>query len=528
MRSGKAYLFAIILAFIPAYSFAICDNRPQGSTVLLDCPFTNSNCGGQLWEIYPGAGQTVTDLSAPVSPPSVNASILSPGATTGGQQTIWPKQGSQQPLTNTYVCFQWKMNSQFVGIRTANKLVFVAAQDFTYGRASNNAYFGVRPINTSNYPASAMPMYMFFGHNSGNLDNSHTCALDLGLECTPNVTSTPLYADTWYTVEIHSIASSTLTSRNGTVKWWINGTLNGSYTDLNYGDGIINQFQINHTWDNSAAIQCYDAVTNPKGRDCTNPQIHYFDHVKIASVIGLPAGASVGSGGTTPPSPPPSPTPPPPSPTPPPPSGTPGTVSDLAVVPLSSTTARVTFTQQDDGTGVAAKYDNRLAVSPISWGAASSVMVGPCASPYAPSGIIGSQVSCDLSGLTPGQAYQMQNVAFRGTMNAGATYGSLGNIASFTMPSSNVPTITNFTPATGQAGTSITITGTNFGATIGSNTVKCNGQTATITAASPTSLTITAPDGVTTGKISVQTDQGIVYSEQNFTVGAQSNGCGCS
>ena len=61
-----------------------------------------------------------------------------------------------------------------------------------------------------------------------------------------------------------------------------------------------------------------------------------------------------------------------------------------------------------------------------------------------------------------------------------------------------------------------------------------NAETATLwavtmeLAASPTSLTITAPDGVTTGKISVQTDQGIVYSEQNFTVGAPSNGCGCS
>jgi len=113
-------------------------------------------------------------------------------------------------------------------------------------------------------------------------------------------------------------------------------------------------------------------------------------------------------------------------------------------------------------------------------------------------------------------------------MNQGATYGSLGNIASFTMPSSNVPTLNNFAPASGTIGTSVTISGTNFGATVGANTVKFNGQVGTVTSASPTSLTVTAPDGVTTGKISVQTDQGLVYSDQNFTVGASGNGCGCS
>lgn len=283
-------LALVICAGLPDLAHALtCPNKPANAATLATVHFNTSDGEGQLWEIYPGAGQIQSPSGAEGT---ASASILSAGASTGGQQTIWPKSGSQQPLTNTYVCFRWKMNAQFVGITTANKLVFVAAQDFTYGRATNNAYFGVRPINTSNYPVSAMPMYMFFGHNSANLDNSHTCALDLGLECTPNVASTPLYADTWYTVEIHSIASSSLTARNGTVKWWINGVLNGSYTNLNYGDGIINQFQINHTWDGSFAIQCYNAVTNPKGRDCTNPQIHYFDELLIASVGGLSGGST--------------------------------------------------------------------------------------------------------------------------------------------------------------------------------------------------------------------------------------------
>lgn len=298
MMRSLVMVFVMACCSLPEFTHALtCPNKPPTAATLATVNFNTSDGEGQLWEIYPGAGQIQSIAGAEGT---VSASILSPGQPTGGQQTIWPKQGSQQPLTNTYVCFRWKMNAQFVGIRTANKLVFVAAQDFTYGRAGNNAFFGVKPFNTSNYPSSAVPMFLYFGHNSGNLDNSHTCSLDLGLQCDPNAASIPLYPDTWYTVEIHSIASSSLTARNGTAKWWINGVLNGNYTNLNYGDGIINQFQINHTWDGSSAIRCYDASTNPLGRDCTNPQIHYFDELLIASVGGL----------TPPPSPPPPPPPP--------------------------------------------------------------------------------------------------------------------------------------------------------------------------------------------------------------------------
>jgi hypothetical protein len=468
----------------------------------------------------------MTDGASPISPPSVDASVLAAGQPVGGQQTIWPYPGNQQPLTNVYLCLPFKMSAGFVGQRTANKLFFLAAQDWTYGKQGGNGFFGLGQGDGA-YPPSYF--YLYFGHNSGNLDNSHACAFDLGLVCNPNVATTRLFPDVWYEIEVYIIASSTTTARNSSVLWWVNGALQGRYTNLNYIDGIVNQWQLNHTWDGGGAVQCGPPTNpaNPNGRDCRIDQIYYFDHVKIASVLGLQAGSSAGSApGPTPPSPtPPSPTPPsptPPSPTPPPPTGTPGTVSNLTVVPQSSTTALVSFTQQDDGTGSPAKYDNRLAVSPISWGAASSIASGPCASAFAPSGIVGSTVTCLLSGLTPGQSYQLQNVALRGTMNQGATYGALGNVAS------NVPVITNFAPASGVSGVSVTITGSNFGATIGANTVKCNGQTATVTAASPTSLTVIAPDGVTTGKISVQTDQGIVYSEQNFTVGATDNGCGCS
>lgn len=305
MRS-LVMVFVMACCTLPEFTHALtCPNKPSNATTIQTVSFNTSDGEGKMWELYPGAGQIQSIAGAEGT---VSASILSPGQSTGGQQTIWPKPNTAavQPLSNLYVCFRWKMNSQFVGLRVANKLVFLAAQDFTYGRISVNGFFGVKPFNTFNYP-TPQPMYMYFGPNSSTAiwNNDHTCQLDFGLECAPNITASSMALDTWHTIEMYGIASSCSTCRNGTMKWWVNGILNGNYTNLNYGDTILNQWQINHTWDGAFGPQCYNATTNPNGRDCTNPQIHYFDEALFASVGGLPAGS--GGGGTSPPSPPPNP-----------------------------------------------------------------------------------------------------------------------------------------------------------------------------------------------------------------------------
>lgn len=286
----KRFFLLLALAVctgLPDLAHALtCPNKPANATTLATVHFNTNDGEGQMWDLYPGAG-TITTI--PGAEGNVSASILQPGASVGGQQVIWPKSGNQQPLNNMYSCFRWKMNAQFVGLRTSNKLVFQAAQDWTYGKAGMN---GLLMLNPLSYGSGNFQM--IFAHNSGNYDNSHACAADLGLICYPNVTSTTVQADTWYTVEFYVIASTCTTCRNSTVRWWLNGVLQGSYTNLNYGDGIVNEWQINHTWDGSTDKQC-GPPTNPSnaiGRDCRNPQIHYFDELLIASVGGLSGGST--------------------------------------------------------------------------------------------------------------------------------------------------------------------------------------------------------------------------------------------
>jgi IPT/TIG domain-containing protein len=79
------------------------------------------------------------------------------------------------------------------------------------------------------------------------------------------------------------------------------------------------------------------------------------------------------------------------------------------------------------------------------------------------------------------------------------------------------PSITSLLPTSGPVGTSVTITGTNFGASQGASTVTFNGTAATPTSWGATSIVAFVPNGATSGNV-VVTVGGIVSSGVNFTV----------
>src|SRR5580693_8831726 len=63
------------------------------------------------------------------------------------------------------------------------------------------------------------------------------------------------------------------------------------------------------------------------------------------------------------------------------------------------------------------------------------------------------------------------------------------------------PGITSLSPISGAVGAAVTITGTNFGSTQGTGTVKFNGTSATVTSWGATSVQTTVPTGATTGNV---------------------------
>jgi hypothetical protein len=104
------------------------------------------------------------------------------------------------------------------------------------------------------------------------------------------------------------------------------------------------------------------------------------------------------------------------------------------------------------------------------------------------------------------------------------TMGLGSNGVLFTVSGSpGAPTIASLTPNTGPTGTSVVIAGTNFGVMQNTSTVTVNGILATVTAWSPTSLTITVPTLAATGPVIV-TVNGVASNSMTFTVTTPSNG----
>lgn len=88
----------------------------------------------------------------------------------------------------------------------------------------------------------------------------------------------------------------------------------------------------------------------------------------------------------------------------------------------------------------------------------------------------------------------------------------------------SIATIIALNPTTGKVGDVVTITGTNFSTTIADNVVKFNGVTATVTAATATSLTLTVPATATTGVVTLSVKSASAITGPSFTVNSTTGG----
>jgi len=255
-----------------SHAAGVWTNEPAGASVVMDCPF-NSVGGCGIFDAY-SSSQIASDSSAPISPSSAVKSSIYPGNSAGGMQLNYQ---TSQLNREMYVGLMWRTNPQFQGRPVGNKTFFIR------GPGSNGVFlFNNAALNNGSGA-------MIFAHNTGGLDNSHACALDSGLACYPNVGPGVLTVGTWTKLEAYIKASTTSTSRDGIVRWWVNGVPAGSYTNLNYGAGGLNEWAWSETW---------DGWVNPLPTVEWN---HFIDHLHV----------SVGGGGAStdqPPGPPANPT----------------------------------------------------------------------------------------------------------------------------------------------------------------------------------------------------------------------------
>jgi YD repeat-containing protein len=109
--------------------------------------------------------------------------------------------------------------------------------------------------------------------------------------------------------------------------------------------------------------------------------------------------------------------------------------------------------------------------------------------------------------------------ATTGPITVTAPGGSVSTSTSFTvLADSGAPTISSFTPSSGLTGSAVTITGTNYDASPGNNRVHFNLSGAVVNSATSTTLGVTVPNTVGSGRISVTTVGGKATSTNDFFV----------
>ncbi|MBF9239893.1 IPT/TIG domain-containing protein [Hymenobacter sp. BT683] len=204
------------------------------------------------------------------------------------------------------------------------------------------------------------------------------------------------------------------------------------------------------------------------------------------------------------------------------------TATGLTVV--SATTLRATVPAGASTGRLSVTAPGGTALSTASF----TVVPAPTLSAFAPaSGTIGTSVTLTGTNLSGATAVKFNGVAattfavvsatsVTATVPAGATSGKVQVVtpggtatsaASFvvTVP----PVLSSFVPASGPAGTLVTLTGTGF---TGATTVAFNGVPAAFTVVSATSLTATVPAGSSTGRLAVTTPGGTALSPTAFAV----------
>ena len=215
-------------------------NEPVGSSTILDLNFNNLST---MTDVY-NSVQIRTDGAAPTSPSNCGYVYLSAGARSGGCEL----HRFTSNYRDMYSRMTFRVNSGWQGRIVGDKLFFMRGPD-------SNGVFMMNGGSTK-----GGPLNIYYAHNSGNVDNSHIWPTDLGLFAPANRAFVGFSPGQWVIIECYSKCSTTLTSRDGITRWWVNGILCGDYTTVNYAPGGLNDWVWTQTWDTSGDMGTVNTV----------------------------------------------------------------------------------------------------------------------------------------------------------------------------------------------------------------------------------------------------------------------------
>jgi hypothetical protein len=221
-QSGGSLASSASVTVLPTPSGGTWPNEPVGFTVLSDydfgAPVPATNQGDPLgggwrdWWNTAGRGTRVLDNTAPLSP-SFAYQFHYPIGFVSGLEPAMIEYVFPTRVQELYWGFWWKPSNPFQSDGSGvNKIAFV----WTPSGSTDLLYFDLSP---NPWRIRGMDDLIAGG------------GPDAGKRNEPNVTTTVITLGQWHRIEIY-VKYSTGGNANGIMKWWVDGVLNGNYTNL--------------------------------------------------------------------------------------------------------------------------------------------------------------------------------------------------------------------------------------------------------------------------------------------------------
>lgn len=237
-------------------------HEPASAVPLLDFNFNSIEGNGLIF--YGGDASIVNDNTAQGSPTSVVQYRYAQGFA-GGVGPAKHYMGLGNTLRELFLGYWWKPSSPWQGHSSSgNKIHFFVA--------SNNSLLVTEMYGPPGGPF-ALSVYLPFPTSNGHLPNSYGDDPGTRHLFGNNV---QVQLGTWHRIEVYVKHSTTSTSRDGIIQWWMDGILCGNYTTVNYSDAPWAEFSFSPTWGGTGDVKL-------------ETDYYWYDHVYLSAPKGSSA-----------------------------------------------------------------------------------------------------------------------------------------------------------------------------------------------------------------------------------------------
>ena len=199
-------------------------NEPSSYHLISDEPFDILNTPNWLLEF--GTATIVPDATAPFSPPDV-LEIIYPIGFAGGQAPGTMELSFPQPVHSVYAGIWWKASRPWQG-QNAN----VDKIEYIFSQNSGSIFLCLYGPPNGPFELRVFPQFT---------------TSDL-LWLTPNVTTVAVSIGDWHRIEWLVSEGPTQSPPSGTVQWWMDGKLIGSYNNVPLPPDLLAYYKVAPVW----------------------------------------------------------------------------------------------------------------------------------------------------------------------------------------------------------------------------------------------------------------------------------------